>query len=347
MKIRRISLNSTTGLQAVTALFLLICMLVMVTFARAAESLETTEARNVEVNVERVLDGVIEAVNKSTVSSQTSGRVIEVNYDVNDFVQKDAVLLRLRDTQQRANYDATKASHDEAVSEHKRISELHAKKLVSASELEKVEARKRAAQAKMESAAEELENTIVRAPYSGIVTERHIDIGEATQPGKPLFTGLSLESLRAVIQLPQNLINVVRSKQKARIIGGNAGPAGINATELDISPYADNTSHTFMVRAMLPEGDHGLFPGMTVKVAFATQRSQQLAIAASAVVHRSEVTAVYVVDENERVSLRHIRVGRTLDDAQVAVLAGLDAGERVAADPIKAGVYLKEQQATR
>lgn len=308
--------------------------------------LETSKASYIDINLERILDGVIEAVNKSTVSSQTSGRVVEINYDINDYVQKDAILLKLRDTQQRANFDAATANFDEAVSEFNRVTELHEKKLVSKAELDKIEARRKAARAALDQAVDQLDNTIVRAPYSGIVTERHIDIGETAQPGNPLFTGLSLESLRAVVQLPQDILNRVRELNEARIIGGSSGIAGVKATELEISPYADPASHTFMARASLPGGDYGLFPGMAVKVAFATKRSQQLAVLASAVVHRSEVSAVYVV-KNSLVSLRQVRVGRLLDNNLVAIHAGLEAGESVAVDPIKAGVYLKERQANK
>ena len=68
----------------------------------------------------------------------------------------------------------------------------------------------------------------------------------------------------------------------------------------------------------------------------------RLLVPAAAVVYRSEVTAVYVVDGSNRVALRQIRAGRVLPDGSMEVLAGLAAGERVALDPIRAGIYLKE-----
>jgi multidrug efflux pump subunit AcrA (membrane-fusion protein) len=60
---------------------------------------------------------------------------------------------------------------------------------------------------------------------------------------------------------------------------------------------------------------------------------------------RSEVTGVYVVDEHDQVRLRQVRVGGTFG-SRTEVLAGLRAGERVAADPVKAGIYLKTRTAT-
>lgn len=86
---------------------------------------------------------------------------------------------------------------------------------------------------------------------------------------------------------------------------------------------------------------------MFVKTAFVTGQREQLVIPASAVVYRSEVTGVYVVAEGGRVQFRHVRLGRPTGDGAVAVLAGLVSDERVALDPIAAGVELKRQRAER
>ncbi|HHH89209.1 MAG TPA: efflux RND transporter periplasmic adaptor subunit [Aliiroseovarius sp.] len=294
---------------------------------------------------ERVLDAVIEAVNQATVSAQTSGRVTAILVDVDDVVNKGDVLLRMRDREQRARFNAAKARHIEAEAEYRRVKEIFAKKLVARAQLDRAEAQLKAAKAALEQAQENLENTVVRAPYSGIVVKRYIEVGETARVGKPLFTGLSLESLRATVNLPQDMIQRVRELRRARVIAGDGN--SISAESLIISPYADPLSHTFLLRVNLPPGQHGLYPGMAVKAAFVTRESRKLLLPLSAVARRSEVSAVYVMDGNGRMSMRHVRLGRELADGQVEVLAGLVAGEQVARDPLAATVYLKEQQARR
>jgi multidrug efflux pump subunit AcrA (membrane-fusion protein) len=64
---------------------------------------------------ERIWDGTVEAVNQSTVSAQTSGRVAELGYDVNDFVPKGAVIARFTDTEQRAALRIANATLEEAI----------------------------------------------------------------------------------------------------------------------------------------------------------------------------------------------------------------------------------------
>jgi hypothetical protein len=115
----------------------------------------------------------------------------------------------------------------------------------------------------------------------------------------------------------------------------------VQSERLQVAPQADARSHTFLVRAYLPENTKNLYPGMASKMAIATGEKQALLVPRQAVVHRSELTAVYVI-KDKQVRLRQVRVGRRQGD-QIEILAGLDAGEQVALDPIEAGIYLKDQ----
>jgi RND family efflux transporter MFP subunit len=309
----------------------------------AGEQLAKVKAERKTVAGEVVVDALIEAVFQTTVSAQTSGRITEVLVDVDDYVNKGDVIVRFRDNEQRAALKAADARADEAKAAFSRMQELLQKKLVSQAEYDKAEAGLKAASAAREQAQEQLQYTVVRAPYSGIVVKRHVEPGESANPGKPLMTGLSLESLRAVANVPQAHIETVRQLQRARVILPTDS-GSVDGVKLTISPFADAASHTFKVRVDLPVGRHGVYPGMFVKVAFVTGEEQRLTLPGQAVVHRSEVTGVYVLKDGA-ISFRQIRVGRPLANGDMVVLAGLEAGEEVALDPIRAGVMLKEKRA--
>ncbi len=309
--------------------------------------LEWLPVRYQKVVEERTLDAVIQAVNKATVSAQTSGRVTKIYFDVDDVVHKGDVLLRLRDYDQRARFNAAQARYVEAKTEYLRVKEIHAKKLVARSLLDKAVAHLKSAKAVMNQAQENLANTTIRAPYSGIVVKRYIEVGETARVGQALFTGLSLESLRASVNLPQDLIAVIRKLKRARVISGSefGQTQSVMAKSMIISPYADPVSHTFLLRVNLPPGQHGMYPGMAVKVAFVTGEVNKLLVPITAVVHRSEVTAVYVMGKDGKISMRQVRLGRVVNNNEVEILAGLDEGERIASDPLAATVRLKEQNA--
>lgn len=313
------------------------------------------EAKSRDVAREQILDGVVEAVKRSTVSAQTAGRVEEILVDVDDFVEQGTPIIRLRDAEQRASVDQaeaaleeTQARFDEAQAEYNRIKDIYAKNLIAKSSLDAASATLNAAKARLEAARasltrarEQLGYTVINAPYSGIVLERHVQLGESVQPGQPLMTGFSLDELRVVVNVPQRLIVAARQHRQARVIMPD-GQSSVAGERLTFFPYADPQSNVFKVRVYLPERTQGLYPGMFVKTAFVVGEAAALTVPRQSLAYRGEVTGVYVVS-GERISLRQIRAGQAFGD-DVQVLAGLVAGERVALDPIAAGIHLKEKQ---
>ncbi len=301
---------------------------------------------------EQAWDGVVEAVNQATMFAQTSGRVIELPYDVNDYVKAGEVIVRFTDVEQKsvrrqaqAQLASAKAAYNEAESSYRRISEVYARKLVSKADYEQAVARRDAAKAALNSAqaglrevGQKLDYTTVRAPYEGYVTKRWVHVGEAVQPGQPLISGISLKQMRVTVQVPQSAMGAIRKFHSAEIVlNGNDGQR-VKASKVTIFPYADPQTHTFDVRLEL-DGEHtGLYPGMTVKVAFAVGETRRILVPASALWHQGEVTGIFVLDKSG-VSLRQVRTGDRFGD-RVEVLSGLVAGERIATDPTAASRYL-------
>lgn len=302
---------------------------------------------------ERVWDGVIEAVDQATLSAQTGGRVLELPFDVNDYVQAGEVVVRFTDVEQKsglrraqAQLDAARAAHDEAVADYRRIAELHQRKLVSRAQLDQATARRDSARAALEAAtaalreaSEQVDYTVVRAPYSGILTERHVEVGETVRPGQPLVSGLSLNRLRVNVEIPQSDVLAVRGQRRAALLFEDG--RRLPATEVVIFPFADPATHSFKVRLELPEAETGLYPGMTVKTAFVIGEAERLLVPLQALVRRSEIAAVYVVDGG-RIELRQVRLGHRFGD-RVEVLAGLEPGESLVADPVAARAWLAER----
>jgi len=330
----------------------------------AGSGLETAEATLQTLSREFRLDGVVEAINQATVSAQTGGSIKEILVDVDDYVEKGAVIIRLKDVSQQAQLKKAQAGEKEAISnlakaedEYERIKDIYAKKVVSKSQMDDAthalsaaKARLESARASLDEAREQLSYTLVKAPYSGIVTERHVEVGETVQPGAKLMTGVSLDKLRVNVDVPQSLINKIREYNKAYVytdaaVNGepNEKQTQVAVEKITIFPIADRASNTFKVRLDLPEGIKGLFPGMFVKVALVTGEKQVLMVPQESIVYRSEVTAVYVVADDGTINFRHVRLGSASNDSQ-AILSGLTAGEKVALDPIKAGIAVMQQR---
>jgi RND family efflux transporter MFP subunit len=307
---------------------------------------------------ERVWDGVVEAVNQATLSAQTSGRVVELPFDVDDYVPAGAVVVRFTEVEQQAvsrqaqaQLQAAEAAAREAEAEYTRIQSIYERKLVAKTQLDQAIARRDSTRAALESAkaglrsaGEQLDYTVIRAPFTGIVTARHVQLGEAVRPGQPLISGLSLGQLRLAVDVPQSDVAAIRELKRASVLLGDDGERRIQATAVTVFPYADPQTHTFKVRVELPEEETGLHPGMTVKVGFAVGSAERLLLPRSALVQRSEVNAVYVVAQ-QQLSLRQLRLGHRYGD-RVEVLAGLTAGEQIATDPLAAAAALVSRRGT-
>lgn len=318
-------------------------------------SLALDVVRYQDVSVQRRFDATVEAVNKSTIAAQVSERIVEINFDIDDYVEQGVVLLRFNDTKQQARLKQAQArlremlvASKDAEIEFARIREIYAKKLIAKAALDKAKAaykatleRKKQAEGRLTEARQQIEQTVVRAPYSGIVTQRHVELGETPAIGAPLMTGISLNQLRVVADVPQKLISLLRKGCcPARVILPNAEQQRVSSTRLTIFPIADSQTHSFKIRVELDKGQYGLYPGMFVKLELDTETSKRLMVPVKALVQRGEVTGVFVVKDTD-ISFRYVKSGRVHNNGLVEVHAGLEPGEQVALDPIAAGILLK------
>lgn len=296
-------------------------------------------------------EAVIEAERQSTVAAQTAGRVTAINFRPGDAVQQGQVIMRIDPSvaqQQVAGAQAqvaeARVALENATREYERFKELFAKNYVSKSQMDAAESSYKAAQARLNTLRASSGQAVttrgfadVKAPYSGVMSALHVEIGEMAAPGTPLATGFDPAWLRATAQVPQAWIDAVRRGNKAFIeVPGSA--QWIPASKLVVIPAADPRTHTTEVRVYLPSSASGLLPGQFVRVHFVTGTARRLVVPAAAVLRRSEVTGVYVLPEKGRPQLRQVRLGERQGDGSYEILAGLREGEKVALDPVRAGL---------
>ncbi|MEW6690730.1 MAG: efflux RND transporter periplasmic adaptor subunit, partial [Pseudomonadota bacterium] len=164
-----------------------------------------------------------------------------------------------------------------------------------------------------------------------------VELGEMAVPGKPLMTGFDPSSLRVVANVPQAQVAAIEATGRARVEIPSIG-RWLEVRRLTVVPSADPRTHTTRVRLELGEDVRGVTPGVFARAHFAIGRAPRLLAPRQAVIQRSEVTAVYVIGEKGAAQLRQIRLGTAGDERSVEVLAGLKPGERVALEPVKAGM---------
>lgn len=322
------------------------------------------------------MEGVLQAQQQATVSAQVSGRVLALSVKAGDRVRAGQPLLRLDERELQAGLaggDAAVAQSQAALLQAEqnaqRTRDLRAQGFVSAAAQDAVQAQLKAAQAALQQAeAGRSQARVARgfasvlAPFDGVVQSTQVDVGDLATPGRPLLTLYAPGRLRAVVQVPASRAAAARAAPQVELMlpdGLRLTPTG--RTEL---PGTDAVSQTIEWRLDLPSTRPAtaagarpadgaaaaialLQPGQPVQVRFAAAAPggpatppAGLSIPSSALLQRGELTAVYAV-QGDRFVLKSVRVGASQGagpTARVSVLAGLKAGERIATDPVRAGL---------
>lgn len=301
-------------------------------------------------------EGTVEAVQSSSIAPQVSGSVMALPVKVGDHVNAGQLLVRIDTrlaTQQamssQAQVSAAQAQMSAARSEYERKRRLYEKQYISQAALERAESDYKTAEAqtKAQLAQTGVSNVqtglhTINAPYAGVIAEVMAEVGDMAMPGKPLLSIYNPKALRAVINVPQSQLADIKPSENVtvQVSAANEAERSLISTQMTILPTADSVTNMGKVRLTLPQALTSVRPGMFVRAALPvgkmpSQQQGQLQIPSKSVIRRSELVAVYVVDNQGRPNLRQVRLGRQIGE-NVEVFAGLQAGEKVALDPIAA-----------
>jgi RND family efflux transporter MFP subunit len=298
-----------------------------------------------------VATGTIQAVRQGTLGAQISGRVLEVLVRSGEAVKAGQPLIRIDGadavdaaTASSANASGAAARLATARADYERAQKLRAQEYISVAALQRSESALRSAEAEAQatgatasSARTRANWRTVTAPYSGYVTDLFVTAGDLASPGKPLLSLYDPAALRVIAQVPESIAGQLQGSKPVMIAAGSA-VAPIRATSWAVVSAVDTATHSVEVRAELPAGTQ-LHPGQFAQVQLPLKSaSAQMRIPSRAVLRRSEVTAVYVVDAGGAAHLRQVRLG-PVDGEEVTVLSGLQGGEQIALDPIAAGSH--------
>jgi RND family efflux transporter MFP subunit len=321
------------------AYLLLAAVLPGLTFAQTAPlATATVELREIELTWPA--EGLVEAVRQATIAAQVPGRVVEVRADAGDAVKQGQLLMRIDAREAAEGYAASQATLANAKANYERTKNLYAQKFVAKAALDKAEADYKAAQAGAGAAGATVSHASIVSPLTGFVAQRHTEAGELATPGKPLVTVYDPKGLRVSSSIPQYKLAAVRAHLRAKIEFPESGK-WVDAARVEVLPAADPRTHTVTARVYLPDNLPGIIPGMFARTHFVTGSAKKLLVPAAAVLRRGEVTAVYVIDDRNAARLRQVRLSEPLAGGFHEVLAGLSAGEKVALDPVKAGIVAR------
>ncbi len=341
-----------------------------VTVAAAREMPETSAGTS-------VLDatGYVTARRQATVSAKITGKVREVRIEEGQRVEAGDILATLDDSETRvdvalrraqvasahAQLTEAEAAAANAEREYRRQQELAERKLTSVSALDAARTQAEAlraraasqqsavtvAQEALQAAQVQLDNTIVRAPFAGVVTVKAAQPGEMISPisagGGSIRTGIGtvvdMDSLEIQVDVSEAYIHRVRPGQKVEAVLNAYPEWQIPAEVIAIVPTADRSKATVKVRIALETKDARIVPEMGVRVAFLESRTVEsgtppslrgVLVPAAAVRQDAGKNVVFLLRDG-RAERRAVTVGGTLGDSR-QVQAGVSVGDSVIVD---------------
>jgi RND family efflux transporter MFP subunit len=174
------------------------------------------------------------------------------------------------------------------------------------------------------------------APFAGVITRRNVDVGDLIDAGgaasRPLFLLAQTDPLRVYVSVPQAYAQLVKPGQAVVVTQGELRGQKFAGQVARTSASIDTATRTMQVEIALPNPDGRLLPGAYVQISLPLQASSGLTVATNTLLFRAEGTMVAVVDQQGRVTLRRVAVGRNYGEA-FEVLDGVTEAERIVLNP--------------
>jgi membrane fusion protein, multidrug efflux system len=320
-------------------------------------AVETTIATALAVPRTVSMTGTLVAGRQADVAAEAGGKVLEVFVERGDAVKAGAPLARLDARTARLSHSEAGASAaallaqaNGAKLECERAERLFAANAITRAELDRSTAScsssahsVAAAQARVSLAAKTFGDSVVRAPFAGVVVERLIAAGDSVGPGRAVVTLVDPSSLRLDLTVPETLTGSVREGHALTFSVSAYPEREFRAKVSRPSPVLRAQSRDQIVEVAIDETDGVLKPGMFATARLAIGEDRLPTLPFSAVVGREPAERVFVVRPDSRVEERVVQTGRRAD-GRVAIIRGVSAGDRVVSAPnaaVKDGVRVK------
>jgi len=287
--------------------------------------------------------GSIEAVHGVMVSADLPGTVARINFDSGKAAQEGEILVELDTRQERAQLASLEAQRDLAKVNFGRMQELVNAGVISRMDYDQATAQQKATEANVAEIKATIARKTIRAPFSGILGIRKVNLGQYLPAGSPVVSNQSLNPIYVNVGVPQQAAAQVHVGRKLRVttedVAGKVFAGSVTAIDSEVDP----TTRNIQVQATLSNPDGKLRPGMFVQVEMPLGASRAvIALPASAINYAPYGDSVFVITDLKDpkghtyrgVRQQFVKVEGSRGD-QVAVISGLNPGEEV----VTSGVF--------
>jgi multidrug efflux system membrane fusion protein len=284
--------------------------------------------------------GTLQAVRQVTVAPEVGGRITQVFFEPGAIVNAGDPLIQINDAPERGDLANYQAQARLAAANLARDKALSAQNFQSRQVVDQQQSLLDQAQANIAKTEALIAQKLIRAPFSGQLGIRQVNLGGYLNPGGPIVTLTDLSSLWINFTLPEQVASQIHVGQPARL-HADAYPGRVfDAKVTAIEPQISAQTRTIMVQATMDNADHALMPGMFADVDVVLPEAPDVVtVPETAVDYSLYGDSVFLVQEAGKddqgkpilkVARTFVKIGERFD-GKVAILSGLKPGDRVAA----------------
>lgn len=274
--------------------------------------------------------GALSSRNTSVLSSKVMGRVVQLSVQEGDRVTEGKLLMKIDSGEITAQAVQAQAAYNNARLQHTRIKSLYDAKASTQMEMDQANLGLENAAAVLQAAKAMESYTVITAPISGQIVEKHINPGEMALPGQPLIKIEDNSHLRLEVTVKEQDILFIHPGSPVAVRIDAMPNTEIGGTVSQVVQAADVRTHSFIVKIDVP-AHKGLITGMYGKAFFPVGSHEALLIPKSAIVELSGLQGVYLVSNQGSAVFQMVQLGEPRGD-QVEVLTGLKSGDRLVTD---------------
>jgi membrane fusion protein, multidrug efflux system len=277
--------------------------------------------------------GTAQANEQVVITSPITERITRLNFDDGAYVQRGQVVAVLQQAQENAALREVQARVREAQQQLDRIQALKGRGFATRADYDARVASAAAARAQAEQARAQIGERVIRAPFSGWVSLRNISVGAVANQGAEIATISDISVIKLDFTVPETQLAALRPGLPIEAFSAAYPDQPFRGAISTIDPVIDPASRAIRVRALLPNPDRALRPGMAMRVNVAASERRALSVPELALVAEGNQRFVFVLGDGNRVRRTAVRTGLR-QNGRVEILEGLPEGARVVTEGI-------------
>ncbi len=272
--------------------------------------------------------GTAKARESVTITAKTADTVAAINFTEGQKVEAGTILIEMTSAQQAADLAAARADLAEAEKAYARAADLVSKGISARASLDAATATRDAARGRLQAIEARLADTLIKAPFGGVVGLRNVSVGSYVKPGDIITTLDDIQVLNGDFTIPERYLGVLKPGLKLSVQVAAYPDERFAGEVASVDTRVDPVTRAVKVRAELQNADGRLRPGMLMSVALLVAERDALAVPESALVSQGDKRFVFRIDAENKAQRVEVKTGLVLP-GRVEILDGLAEGDRV------------------